>query len=155
MAALTRALALPTAPTGAPRIRRTATATTTRALRPTACRTTNTVTSAVASDTDAPYPFTARVSELQNEGAYAVLAAAQALEAAGRDIVHLEIGQPGFPTPPHVTEAGIAAIRGGQTKYSAPAGVPTLKESIARHVSETRGVAVAPGEARGLLRTTS
>lgn len=65
---------------------------------------------------EASYKPTERVSELQNEGAYAVLAAAQALERQGRDIVHLEIGQPGFPSPPHVVEAGVDAIKGGQTK---------------------------------------
>jgi aspartate/methionine/tyrosine aminotransferase len=92
------------------------------------------------------YTPTDRVSELQNEGAYAVLAAAQALEAQGRDIVHLEIGQPGFPTPAHVVDAGVDAIRGGQTKYSAPDGVPLLREAIARYVTDTRGVAVASNE---------
>jgi aspartate/methionine/tyrosine aminotransferase len=57
-----------------------------------------------------------RVEKLENEGAYAVLAAAQALESQGRDIIHLEIGQPGFPSPPHVVEAGVAAIKNGNTK---------------------------------------
>ena len=70
--------------------------------------------------TSASYEPTDRVSELQSEGAYAVLAAAQALECQGRDIVHLEIGQPGFPSPPHVVEAGIDAIKGGQTKCVHP-----------------------------------
>ena len=51
-----------------------------------------------------------RVTGLKNEGAYAVLAAAQALEAQGRDVVHLEIGQPAYPTPDHVVEAGLAEI---------------------------------------------
>ena len=71
------------------------------------------ISTAAASSTYTP---THRVSELQSEGAYAVLAAANALEATGRDIVHLEIGQPGFPSPPHVVDAGVAAIKGGQTK---------------------------------------
>ena len=87
-----------------------------------------------------------RVSTLQNEGAYAVLAKATALEREGRDIVHLEIGQPGFPTPEHIVEAGVDAIRGGKTKYAAPDGAPSLREAIAAHVSETRGVAVSPDE---------
>ena len=87
-----------------------------------------------------------RVSTLQNEGAYAVLAKATALEREGRDIVHLEIGQPGFPTPEHIVEAGVDAIRGGKTKYAAPDGAPSLREAVAAHVSETRGVAVSPDE---------
>ena len=103
---------------------------------------------AVSATTRAYVP-TDRVSELQSEGAYAVLAAAQALEREGRDIVHLEIGQPGFPTPSHVARAGIDAIDAGKTKYSSPDGIPTLKESIARYVSRTRGLdddAVSPDE---------
>ena len=87
-----------------------------------------------------------RVSTLQNEGAYAVLAKATALEREGRDIVHLEIGQPGFSTPEHIVEAGVGAIRGGKTKYAAPDGAPSLREAIATHVSETRDVAVSPDE---------
>lgn len=87
-----------------------------------------------------------RVSHLQNEGAYAVLAKATALEREGRDIVHLEIGQPGFATPEHVVEAGVGAIRGGKTKYAAPDGAPSLREAIAAHVSETRDVDVRPEE---------
>ena len=65
------------------------------------------------------YVPTDRVLSLKNEGAYAVLAKATALEREGRDIVHLEIGQPGFATPEHVVEAGVGAIRGGKTKYAA------------------------------------
>ena len=87
-----------------------------------------------------------RVSNLQNEGAYAVLAKATALEREGRDIVHLEIGQPGFATPEHVVEAGVGAIRGGKTKYAAPDGAPSLREAIAAHVSTTRNVDVRPEE---------
>ena len=103
-----------------------------------------------------------RVTGLKNEGAYAVLAAAQALEAEGRDVVHLEIGQPAYPTPDHVVEAGVAALRGGQTKYSAPAGVAALRDAIAAHVNATRGldgaqavsganVVVGPGAKPGIF----
>ena len=87
-----------------------------------------------------------RVSRLQNEGAYAVLAAATALERRGVDVVHLEIGQPGFPSPPHVVRAGVDAIETGKTKYSSPAGVASLKSAIAAYVSRTRGVPVDPAE---------
>ena len=67
--------------------------------------------------------FTDRVTSLEPEGAYAVLARAQALEAQGRDIIHLELGQPDFFTPDNVREVGIQAIRDGQTRYVASAGI--------------------------------
>lgn len=88
--------------------------------------TTNTTTRCEAS-----YKPTDRVSELQSEGAYAVLAAAQALERQGRDIVHLEIGQPGFPSPPHVVEAGVDAIKGGQTKC-----VSTFSQTVKKNTKK-------------------
>jgi aspartate/methionine/tyrosine aminotransferase len=61
----------------------------------------------------------------------ALIAAARALEAAGRDIVRLDIGEPAFPTPPHIIEAGVRALRDGQTKYVAPQGLLPLREAIA------------------------
>ena len=91
-------------------------------------------------------PFTDRVTPLRPEGAYAVLAQAQALEAQGRKIVHLEIGQPDFPTPANVSEAGIAAIRLGKTKYTAPAGIPQFREIIADHAGHKRGRKIAPAQ---------
>ena len=75
-----------------------------------------------------------------------MLAAATELEREGRDIVHLEIGQPGFPSPEHVVEAGVDAIRGGKTKYSSPDGTPALREAIADYVTRTRDVPVTPDE---------
>jgi len=101
----------------------------------------------------------ARVRPLKNEGAYAVLAAAQALERQGRNIVHLEIGQPAYPTPPHVVAAGKAAIDAGQTKYCAPGGTLELKQEVAKYVQRTRGgepvtpeqVVVGPGAKPGLF----
>jgi aspartate aminotransferase len=86
--------------------------------------------------------FTERVSHLKPEGAYAVLARAQALEAQGRKIIHLEIGQPDFPTPPHVADAGINAIRSGKTKYTPPAGMPHFREVIAEYAGRQRGINV-------------
>ena len=71
-----------------------------------------------------------------------ILARAQALEAAGRDIVHLEIGEPDFPTPKHIIEAGKAALDAGHTKYGPTPGIPELRESVARYVSRTRGIPV-------------
>jgi aspartate/methionine/tyrosine aminotransferase len=87
-------------------------------------------------------PFTDRVTQLRPEGAYAVLAQAQALEAQGRKIVHLEIGQPDFPTPINVSEAGIAAIRLGKTKYTPPAGIPQFREIIADYAGRQRGLKI-------------
>src|SRR6266487_4523185 len=81
----------------------------------------------------------ARLETLGTEQAYVVLAAARRLEAAGHKVVHLEIGEPDMPTPPHVVEAGVRALRDGLTRYALAAGVPELREAIARSL-ETRGV---------------
>ncbi len=91
-------------------------------------------------------PFTDRVTPLRPEGAYAVLAQAQALEAQGRRIVHLEIGQPDFPTPEHVSAAGIQAIVDGKTKYTPPAGIPKFRELIAEHAGRQRGLKLDPAQ---------
>jgi aspartate aminotransferase len=88
--------------------------------------------------------FADRVLPLQAEGAYAVLARAQALEAQGRKILHLEIGQPDFPTPAHVSQAGVKAIQDGQTRYNPPAGVTRFRELIARAAGAQRGIALEP-----------
>jgi aspartate aminotransferase len=90
--------------------------------------------------------FTDRVTHLRPEGAYAVLARAQALEAQGREIIHLEIGQPDFPTPQHVSEAGIDAIRAGKTKYTPPAGIPYFREVIAEVAGKQRGLNFDPAQ---------
>src|SRR5205807_339172 len=74
----------------------------------------------------------ARLDTLGTEQAYVVLAAARRLEAAGHKVVHLEIGEPDMPTPPHVVEAGGRALRDGLTRYALPAGVPELRAAIAR-----------------------
>jgi len=74
----------------------------------------------------------ARLDTLGTEQAYVVLAAARRLEAAGHKVVHLEIGEPDMPTPPHVVEAGVRALRDGLTRYALAAGVPELRDAIAR-----------------------
>src|SRR4030067_856921 len=74
-------------------------------------------------------PFAHRVTHLKEEGAYAVLARAQELEAQGRDIIHLEIGQPDVPTFPHISQRGSEAIGAGQTRYNPPMGVPELRQA--------------------------
>jgi len=88
--------------------------------------------------------FSDRIEQLKAEGAYAVLAKAQALEAQGREIIHLEIGQPDFETYPHIAMAGIRAIASGQTRYNPPAGVWALREALARDLSRRRGVQIVP-----------
>jgi len=85
-----------------------------------------------------------RVGRLTNEGAFEVLAAATCLEQDGRHIVHLELGQPDFPTPPHIVEAGVRALRDGHVKYAPPAGIPALRAAIAEHLRR-RGDATTAG----------
>lgn len=72
-----------------------------------------------------------------------VLVAARALEAAGRRVVHLEVGEPHTPTPPHIVEAGIRALHDGLTRYAPPAGIPELRSAIADSMA-ARGVAADP-----------
>ena len=86
--------------------------------------------------------FSERVNHLQAEGAYATLAQAQALEQLGRDIIHLEIGQPDFKTAEAICQSAIEAIRSGQTRYSPPAGLPALREAIAHDAGQRRGLHV-------------
>jgi aspartate aminotransferase len=88
--------------------------------------------------------FARRIAHLKAEGAYAVLARAQALEAQGREIIHLEIGQPDFDTYPHVALEGIRAIATGQTRYNPPAGLPALRLALAEDAGRRRGVEFAP-----------
>src|SRR3954463_12314181 len=87
-----------------------------------------------------------RTARLGTETAFEVLVKARALEAKGRDIVHLEIGEPDFDTPGNIIDAGIDALRRGFTHYGPSAGLPELRETIAQYVSETRGIDVAPAE---------
>jgi aspartate aminotransferase len=82
---------------------------------------------------------------LGTEGAFAVLARAGEIERSGRDVVHLEIGEPDFPTPAHVADAAFAAIRAGETGYCPAPGIPELREAAAAEIARTRGVPVAPG----------
>ena len=84
------------------------------------------------------------MERLGTETAFSVLAKAKALEARGRDIVHLEIGEPDFDTPEHIIEAGCRALRAGHTHYTPSAGIPELREAIAEDVSRSRGITVAP-----------
>jgi aspartate aminotransferase len=86
------------------------------------------------------------MERLGTETAFEVLVKAKALEAQGRDIIHLEIGEPDFDTPSNIIEAGCDALRKGFTHYGPSAGMMELREVIAQHVSETRRVNVTPDE---------
>ena len=81
---------------------------------------------------------------LGTEGAFAVLARAREIERTGRDVVHLEIGEPDFPTAPHVAEAAFAAVRAGETGYCPAPGIAELREAAAAELARTRGVPIAP-----------
>jgi aspartate aminotransferase len=82
------------------------------------------------------------LERLGTETAFSVLARAKALEREGRDIVHLEIGEPDFDTAPHVIDAAVAAMRAGMTHYCPAPGLDEFRESIARYFTRTRGVEV-------------
>jgi aspartate aminotransferase len=85
-----------------------------------------------------------RMARIGVESAFEVLVRARALEKEGRSVIHLEIGEPDFPTPAHVVEAGKRALDEGWTKYGPTQGLPELRESIAAYISRTRGIKVGP-----------
>src|SRR2546428_234385 len=87
-----------------------------------------------------------RMTRLGTETAFEVLVKAKALEAQGRDIIHLEIGEPDFDTPANIIEAGCDALHRSFTHYGPSAGLMELREVIAQYVSETRRVNVTPDE---------
>ena len=84
--------------------------------------------------------FAQRMSRLGTETAFEVLARAKALEAQGREVIHLEIGEPDFDTPEAIIEAGCDALRHGATHYTPSAGIPELREAIARDASARKGI---------------
>src|SRR5262245_28045795 len=87
-----------------------------------------------------------RMSRLGTESAFEVLARAKALERQGKEIIHLEIGEPDFDTPAHIREAAKRALDGGATHYGPAAGLPELREAIAKDVGATRNIPVNPDE---------
>jgi aspartate/methionine/tyrosine aminotransferase len=87
----------------------------------------------------------ARIGRLGTESAFAVLAQAQGLEAQGRSIVHLEIGEPDFPTPEHIVSAAAEALAAGYTHYVPAPGLPTLRESVTAFLERTGRLRVDPG----------
>ena len=85
-----------------------------------------------------------KMARIGVESAFDVLVKARALEAQGKSIIHLEIGEPDFPTPRNVIEAGQRALAEGWTKYGPTQGLPELRQSIANYISRTRGIKVGP-----------
>jgi aspartate/methionine/tyrosine aminotransferase len=81
-----------------------------------------------------------RMSRIGTESAFEVLVRARALEAQGKDIIHLEIGEPDFPTPQNIIDAGKKALDEGWTHYGPSQGLPELREAIAEYISKTRGI---------------
>ena len=103
-------------------------------------------------------PLTARANEIAPFHVMDILARAQALEATGRDIIHLEIGEPDFATPAPIIEAGIRALRDGHTHYTGALGLPQLREAIAAFHSarwqapvDASRIVVTPGASGALL----
>ncbi len=83
-----------------------------------------------------------RMNRIGVESAFDVLVRARALEAQGRDIIHLEVGEPDFDTPRHIIDAGKQALDEGWTHYGPPQGLPELREAIASYICRTRGIRV-------------
>jgi aspartate/methionine/tyrosine aminotransferase len=105
-----------------------------------------------------PTPTARRADEIEPFEVMDVLSRAHALEAAGRHVVHMEIGEPDFTAPAAVVEAGVRAIRDGKTAYTATLGLPALREAIAAHYQNKFGkkigaerVAITSGASGGLL----
>src|SRR5438132_1708677 len=86
-----------------------------------------------------------RMQGVHGEAAFETLARANELERAGRSIIHLEIGEPDFNTPKIIVQAGIRALEQGATHYAPVAGIPELREAIARHLSWRHKVSIDPG----------
>src|SRR5258707_11062967 len=90
-----------------------------------------------------------RMNDIGQETAFEVLVRARALEAQGRSVVHLEIGEPDFDTPSHIVAAGQHALEAGYTHYGPGAGQPELRQAVAGHLKPGRGVDLEP--ARGIV----
>jgi len=104
--------------------------------------------------------FAERMTRLGTEGAFEVLARARKLEAEGKKIVHLEIGEPDFATPDNIIEAGISALQDGYTHYTPAAGIKEVREAVASFVSrmlkcevDASEVVLVPGSKNVLLFT--
>lgn len=93
-----------------------------------------------------PLKLARRMQRLGTETAFEVLVRARALEADGKDIVHLEIGEPDFDTPGNIIDAGVRALKSGWTHYGPAAGLPALRQEIAKYVGRSRHLNVSPEE---------
>ena len=91
-------------------------------------------------------PMAAAMARLGTETAFEVLARAQAMQASGRDIINLGIGQPDFPTPANVVEAAVKALRDGHHGYTPANGIATLRQAVADDIERRRGVPVDPAD---------
>ena len=100
----------------------------------------------VPSLTTHPLKLAPRMQRLGTETAFEVLVRARALEAQGKHIVHLEIGEPDFDTPENIIDAGVLALKSGWTHYGPSAGLPALREAIAQYAGEFRGIKVGMDE---------
>src|SRR6476660_3227485 len=87
-------------------------------------------------------PLASRIDRLRTESAFDVLARARALEQKGQHILHLEIGEPDFPTAPHIVEAAVRALHDGETKYGPAGGMLELRSAIANHLT-SHGISAA------------
>ncbi len=102
------------------------------------------MTAVVLEDGRVAVPFAERMGRLGTETAFDVLAKAKALEAQGRSIIHLEIGEPDFDTPANIVSAAKRALDEGWTHYVPSPGVPLLREAIAEYIAASRGIDVSP-----------
>src|SRR6202521_5893338 len=98
------------------------------------------LSAAMPATTQLELRLASRMSRLGTETAFEVLNRARQLEKKGKEIIHLEIGEPDFDTPANVIEAGVDALHKGWTHYGPAAGLPDLRQTVADYVSRTRGV---------------
>src|SRR6185437_118357 len=104
------------------------------------------ITRRVASVEKRPMKFAQRMGQLGTETAFEVLARAKALEAQGKEIIHLEIGEPDFTTPAYIIEAARKALADGYTHYTPAPGIPELRAAIAQDATTRRGIAFSPDD---------
>lgn len=90
-----------------------------------------------------PMQLASRMQRLGTETAFEVLARAKALEAMGRSIIHLEIGEPDFDTPQNIVDAGVRALQDGATHYGPSAGLPDARQRFAEYFARDRGIDVS------------
>ncbi|MGZ9079765.1 MAG: pyridoxal phosphate-dependent aminotransferase [Burkholderiales bacterium] len=94
--------------------------------------------------TDKPHPLAERMSEIEPFHVMALLARAKALESEGRSVIHMEIGEPDFPTPRPICEAGMRALEHGHVFYTPALGLPALREAVARYYRSRYAIDVPP-----------